>query len=929
MKNLVKLVYTFTLWIILVGNPKTAYSLQIKNDSIDYYQTQALILQKSGKYLLANDYLQKIINISKKKKNTAKYQIAYKSYLVNLIQAQAFDLFQQKSILLLEELKRSPQLNNDFSAFLYSLISYTYNVQGNYQKAIKFQRKIITIWQAKNNSKNLARAYLGLSIYYGDSGAHEKSLTYAHKSLSIFKNLHDSINIANSLHNISMTQVAQKSYKKALKYAIESFELRKLIHPANHQNIDNSHQVIGLIYTNLGNQEKALHYFTRSLNYRIKKYNTNHPLVASSYVNIANAYRKQNKNDSTLKYYRKAIQVKKDLNQIKDLMFLNNSIAKLYQNTINYKEALSNYQKALYYNSKKAIDTTNFNQNPKKYINARFFLQSLKGKASVLQSMGDAKSLKIALETYQLCDEVIQKLRQQYVNYQDKLTLANLSAEIYEQAVIACHQMIQKQPAQEARYTQLAFQFSERNKASILRETLQEANAKFDLPENLLEQERDLKINLAYYEKQLANAQTAKKNKKDSAKIVRFQNKLFDLNREREQMTQMLEKRYPKYYQVKYNTQLANLATIKKHLPNKALLIEYFTTAQKSFAFVVSETQCKMIALKGGKNTRKIIRKYRRSLKTRKPVSYFAPASYAAYQALVKPLEAYLQGKEQLIVVADDVLLGIPFEALISQKAPEMTSSFDKLSFLVKQFRFSYHYSANLMVQPMLKGKKTQKSAFLGFAPVFTQSAEGKTRDDSIDQRPKSLPYTEKEIDKIMEVFKLNGLVSTRAVLHKKATEAAFKQAGKNFRFVHLATHSITNAKRPELAYIQFEPTPKQKENFNEGRLYANEIYALNLNADLVVLSSCESGSGKIERGEGMMGLNRGFLYAGARNVIYSLWKVNDRPTSEFMISFYKNLIQQKYSFHKALQQTKLQYLKKHPRKRPHDWAGFLIIGQL
>ena len=229
----------------------------------------------------------------------------------------------------------------------------------------------------------------------------------------------------------------------------------------------------------------------------------------------------------------------------------------------------------------------------------------------------------------------------------------------------------------------------------------------------------------------------------------------------------------------------------------------------------------------------------------------------------------------------------------------------------------------------MLKGKKTQKSAFLGFAPVFTKSAEGTTRDDSIDQRPKSLPYTEKEIDKIMEVFKLNGQANIKAVLHKKATEAAFKQAGKNFRFVHLATHSITNAKRPELAYIQFEPTPKQKENFNEGRLYANEIYALDLNADLVVLSSCESGSGKIERGEGLMGLNRGFLYAGARNVIYSLWNVNDRPTSEFMISFYKNLIQQKYSFHKALQQTKLQYLKKHPRKRPHDWAGFLIIGQL
>jgi CHAT domain-containing protein len=553
-------------------------------------------------------------------------------------------------------------------------------------------------------------------------------------------------------------------------------------------------------------------------------------------------------------------------------------------------------------------------------------METLQGKAAVLMAKGDMGSLKVALKSYQLCDELIQKFRQQYVRHQDKLMLAKISAEVYENALVTCYKLKQQEKNKAALYTALAFHFSERNKASILREALQEANARFDLPQQLVEQEQDLKVNLAYYTKQLATAQA----RKDSTKITRYQNKLFTLNQQHEQLTQNLEKNYPRYYQLKYNTKLASIQQIQQALPTDALLVEYFTTSSQLYAFAVSKTQAKMLALPGGKAFRGIIKKYGRSIKTRKRAGDFAKASYKAYQTLMAPLEPYLANKKQVIVISDGKLLGIPFEPLLSKKAPDMIGQFHGLDFMINRYQFFYHYSANLMVQKMLRKQPTQRNDFLGMAPVFTKNNQSNTRDEDINAKtPKALPYTEKEIDKISEVFKQSGSKSIKSVLHAKATEQSFKTIGQQYKYIHLATHSVTNSAQPELAYIQFEPTPENKDSYNEGRLYANEIYALTLNADLVVLSSCESGSGKIERGEGMMGLNRSFLYAGARHVMYSLWKVKDRPTSEFMIMFYKQLLTGKHSFSKALQLAKQAYIKKHPLKRPHDWAGFLIIGQL
>ena len=109
--------------------------------------------------------------------------------------------------------------------------------------------------------------------------------------------------------------------------------------------------------------------------------------------------------------------------------------------------------------------------------------------------------------------------------------------------------------------------------------------------------------------------------------------------------------------------------------------------------------------------------------------------------------------------------------------------------------------------------------------------------------------------------------------------------------------------------------------------MYSDEIYNLNLNADLVVLSACESGLGKIVKGEGIIGLTRGFIYSGARNIVVSLWQVADKSTSELMIEFYRNILDGK-SYSSSLREAKLKLIKDGTYSYPLEWSPFVLIGK-
>jgi CHAT domain-containing protein len=157
------------------------------------------------------------------------------------------------------------------------------------------------------------------------------------------------------------------------------------------------------------------------------------------------------------------------------------------------------------------------------------------------------------------------------------------------------------------------------------------------------------------------------------------------------------------------------------------------------------------------------------------------------------------------------------------------------------------------------------------------------------------------------------------------ATKGEFKAYAPGHSIIHIATHGFIDEDHPDLSALFFAPSSDSTAG-EEPLLYAGETYNLRLNADLVTLSSCESGVGKLVRGEGLMAMTRGFFYAGAKNVVCSLWKVYDKHADLLMRGFYRHELEGK-EFSSALREAKLEMIKNRVTAHPFKWAGFALIG--
>lgn len=201
--------------------------------------------------------------------------------------------------------------------------------------------------------------------------------------------------------------------------------------------------------------------------------------------------------------------------------------------------------------------------------------------------------------------------------------------------------------------------------------------------------------------------------------------------------------------------------------------------------------------------------------------------------------------------------------------------------------------------------------------PGATQKTSNEDLDDTLHLR--NLPWSEKELKNISTI--INGV----AYLHSEATETAFKQNAGNFGILHLATHVILNDKEPLYSKFVFSKDPNSDE---DGYLHLYELYNLRLNANMAVLSACETGVGKNIKGEGMMSLARGFAYAGCPSVIMSLWSIDDKSTSMIINKFYERLAQGK-SKDIALRDAKLSLIQSSDPvlSNPYYWAGLVVVG--
>jgi CHAT domain-containing protein len=328
------------------------------------------------------------------------------------------------------------------------------------------------------------------------------------------------------------------------------------------------------------------------------------------------------------------------------------------------------------------------------------------------------------------------------------------------------------------------------------------------------------------------------------------------------------------------------VSEIQRLLPEDEALIEYYYDDQDLYIFILTRGEMQSTRL-NGKNLEQEVRGLRKALAAAESSDH-VEVSRRLFQKLIQPLESFLT-TSKLIVVAHGVLHYLPFNAL-----------HDGESHLIKRYSIRVLPSAGVM-----KYLRTQSTTAPADMLVFGNPDLGDPRYD--------LAYAQNEALAVAQTRP-----QARVLLRKEATETAFKKFASSYKAFHFATHGQFDPERPRKSALMLAGDGE-----NDGVLSVDKLYSMTLDADLVTLSACETGLGKVANGDDVVGLTRGFLYAGSRSIVASLWKVDDMATSHLMTSFYSALLTM--NKREALRHAQLETMKKYPH--PFYWASFQLTG--
>ncbi|NND34811.1 MAG: CHAT domain-containing protein, partial [Saprospiraceae bacterium] len=532
------------------------------------------------------------------------------------------------------------------------------------------------------------------------------------------------------------------------------------------------------------------------------------------------------------------------------------------------------------------------------------------------QQTQDEELLKLAMTTFSRAIEAIDAAQ---FSYKSKGSVANLKAEfdpVYEHAIAVAFMLYEK--SKEDQYLDQAFKFSEKNKAALLVAALNETRARefAGIPLELQEKESTLKRNLGYYEQLLLEG-----NEEAEADL---QNKIFNLKNQYDLFIDDIEKNYPKYFQLKYEAATITASDVQKSLTDDEVLIEYFLGQEDLYAFVFGSTFADFIKINIEEGFLERINELRLTLADPGgDLSHFRNISNRLYRDLMLPFDERLNG-QHLTFILDNELGYIPFEVLVKNESGEVSIS---NAYLLEEHAISYSYSATFRDQMMKERRSNKDVRYLAFAPNFNDRDE-----DGDPDEPDLLAYNDLVRGGLAELKGAQREVESLATFFDgdyfqqfDAHESLFKSIGKNYEIIHLATHAIIDDINPLNSRLLFTI---EGDTADDGNLHAWELFSMNLDADLAVLSACNTGFGKIQKGEGIQSLGRAFAYAGCPSRLMSLWPAQDASTADIMEDFYSQL-SGGLSKDEALRRAKLSYLEGAAEFNLHPfyWAGFVLQG--
>lgn len=531
-----------------------------------------------------------------------------------------------------------------------------------------------------------------------------------------------------------------------------------------------------------------------------------------------------------------------------------------------------------------------------------------KGKL-LMQRRENSEDLLLAVNTFKVAEQLSDEMREQFSTEESALSLVSLSASLFEEAIPACYQLYKE--TGEVEYMNQAFRFSEKSRTLVLREGMKNKMALrlSGIPLEVLKMEEKLRKDIGRLMDK--NSKSRLLQDGQSGSII---NELAQVKVSYDSLLNGIGKQYPNYYKHRYSTNLATPSAVQRELlADDENLIKYFMTKDYIYVFVINTTGHHFLKL-SKEGVQQDIQAFNLSMK-RKDKTFGEPA-FRLYQKLIKPIESKLAG-QKIIIVPDGELGAIPME-LFCTSSIDTDLKFRKYPYLLKKYQIGYLHSVSLALDLQAKSYD-KKSAFLAMAPSYALN-NLKNTSRGAEQDLYNLPGAQQEAQK------LSDLLKGEAFIGEKATESSFKNNASNYNILHLAMHALVDDQNPSYSKLVFYQ--EDSSTLEDGFLHTYELYNMELNAQLVTLSACNTGWGKVQRGEGIMSLARGITFAGCPSLVASLWAAEDQSTAKLMEVFYAQLLEGKPK-DEALRVAKLDYLQNANNVvgHPYYWGSFVMIG--
>lgn len=809
----------------------------------------------------------------------------------------------------------------------------TLEILGDVAKALEHQQQALKL--ARENGPRIAEgnALSNIGKIHNDLADWQKALEYYQQALPVFKSLNLAQNQAVTLNNIGIAYSQSGEQQKALDYLQQGLPLLRSVGNKNSEayNLLN----IGRVYRRMRQYEKAFDYYSQAQ--AIQRETGNRAQSGETLDEIGIAYAAQEKYDKALDYHRQSLEIQRATGNIRREALVLTNLGNAYNALKQPEKAAEQFTAAL-------VVFRN--------------IDDIASAAMALEGIARAEEQRGNLAGARKYIEESLALRETVRSRSGSLELRASYRATIERAYEFYIDLLMQQHAFSPRhgYDAEALQASERGRARSLLEQLSEA--RIDIREGvevaLIEKERDLARVLnakAQREMQL------KARRGNNDEIAALHREIGALEDQYQQVQAAIRQSSPQYSAL-VQPQPLDLKGIQQQLDPDTVLLQYALGERRSYVWVVTPHYLHSYTLLKRADIEPIAREVYESLVARSVVksletpaqrrtriaradASFQDAAARLSYLILSPVAAQLTPK-RLVVVADGALQYVPFAALTVSGDPYRPLVFDhELVSLPSASAFAMQRqnlkdrapapkSVAVIADPVFAMNDARFKTGAQ-APAVNEPAETTRIIEHLQGTAKGqlsiprLPFTRREADQILAVAPSGG--SLKAVDFNASRSIATGGELSKYRYVHFATHGYLDTSRSNLSAIVLSLFDDQGKP-QDGFLRTHDIYNLKLPAELVVLSACETGLGKDVTGEGLEGLTRGFMYAGARRVIVSLWNVNDKATAALMQRLYVGMLRSGKTPAAALRAAQIQMLRTPHWQSPYFWAPFVMQGE-